>query len=431
VPSPSAPLLVLATEASGDLTRLLGVLVALIVATKLLGELAQRVGQPAVLGELVAGVILGRSLLGWLDPADPVIHFVSELGVLILLFQIGLHTDLKALLKVGSVAGTVGAVGVVLPFAFGYGVAMAFGLTMMQALVCGAALTATSIGISARVLSDLGELQSPGGQVVLGAAVLDDVIGLVILAVVSAVAAGGSVGAWEVTRIAGIAIGFVVLALALGPMVVEPLFKRVGRLRASGALGLIGLAFALTMALVAEVAGSAPIIGAFAAGVLLHTCTGQKHEIEASATALGHFFVPVFFAAVGAAVDVRAFADPRILALGGALIAVGIAGKVVAGYAPWWFTGRKLMVGIAMVPRGEVGLIFANMGIATAVLDQALFSAIALMVMVTTLVAPPALQWAVGRARTPGGDAPGGLDDLVSGTGLRARAPTDPRGYAD
>src|SRR5918911_156396 len=205
-----------------DFTHLLAVLVAVILATKALGEGAQRVGQPSVLGELVAGVVLGGSLLGVLDSADPVITAMAEIGVLVLLFEIGLHTDLRSLIEVGSSALTVALVGVALPFALGYGAAVWFGLDTVPAVVCGAALTATSIGISARVLSDLGQLDTPEGQVVLGAAVLDDVVGLIILSVVSGLASGAAVTLTGVGRPTAVAVGFVVVALLVGNRLLPP-----------------------------------------------------------------------------------------------------------------------------------------------------------------------------------------------------------------
>lgn len=402
--------------------QLLGVLVALLVTTKLFGELVQRAGQPAVLGELLAGVLLGGSALGIVDPSEPVLHALSEIGVLILLFEIGLHTDLRALARVGGTALTVGTVGVVLPFALGYVVASALGLPPLAATVAAAALTATSIGISARVLSDLGQLDTPEGQVVLGAAVLDDVIGLVILSVVGSLAAGGAVTALGVSRTAGVAVGFVLGALLLGRLVVPPLFRLFSRLRSAGTLAVLGIALAFALAWIAQLVGSATIIGAFAAGLVLHD-TPQRAEIEEATTTVGHVIVPVFFAVVGAAVDVRALLDPTTLVVGGALIAVAIVGKFAAGYAPFWFAGRKALVGTAMIPRGEVGLIFAQMGLASGVLTPALFSAVALMVMATTFVAPPVLArlaagGAAGAAPSPRvrravGD--GGIDDLVFG----------------
>jgi Kef-type K+ transport system membrane component KefB len=409
-------MLAAAAAETGGFAALLSVLVAAILLTKFLGEIAQRFGQPSVLGELLAGVALGGSLLMVLDPADPVIHAFAELGVLILLFQIGLHTELKSLLAVGSTAGTVGLVGVLLPFGLGYWVSDLLGLGALQSLVCAAALTATSIGISARVLADLGVLDSTEGRIVIGAAVLDDVVGLIMLSVVSVVAAGGALTVGGVSKTVATAIGFVVLSIGVGNYVIPPLFRKIANLKVSGALGVIALAFALAMAWLAEVAGSAPIIGAFAAGLILNG-TPQGHRIEESAKGLGYFFVPIFFAAVGAAVNVRSFADPDVLLLGGALILVGVVGKFASAYAPFWFKGNKALVGVAMVPRGEVGLIFAQMGIARGVLDDALFSAVALMVMVTTLVAPPLLS-TIAKTKPKHRDTVSdrGIECLTSGT---------------
>ncbi|MDH5234951.1 MAG: cation:proton antiporter, partial [Gemmatimonadota bacterium] len=274
---------------------LLLALVAIVAATKLLGELAQRIGQPAVLGELIAGVLLGGSVLGLIDPADPVLYAFAELGVLILLFEIGLHTDLRALAKVGSTAITVGVVGVVLPFAGGFLAARALGVEMLPSIVIGAALTATSIGISARVLSDLGQLRTPEGQVVIGAAVFDDVVGLIILSIVAAAARGAEVSATGITRTSVTAVGFVVLAVGLGSVAIPPLFAALEKVRQRGALGIIALGFALLVAWVASRAGSAMIIGAFAAGLILHP-TPQRKEIERSVTRIGFLFVPIFFA---------------------------------------------------------------------------------------------------------------------------------------
>jgi Kef-type K+ transport system membrane component KefB len=419
VPDLFSPLLLVTADAdAGSFAQLLGVLVAAILLTKFLGEIAQRFGQPSVLGELLAGVILGGSLLTILNPGDPVIHALAELGVLILLFQIGLHTELKSLLAVGSTAGTVGVVGVALPFGLGYWVGHLLGLTNLESLVCAAALTATSIGISARVLADLGVLDSTEGRIVIGAAVFDDVVGLIMLSVVSVVAAGGELTLGGVTSTASVAIGFVVVSIAVGNYVMPPVFRKVARLKVSGALGVIALAFALMMAWLADLAGSAPIIGAFAAGLILNG-TPQSHSIEESAKGLGYFFVPIFFASVGAAVNVRTFGDVDVLMLGGALIVVGIIGKFAAAYAPYWFKGNKALIGVAMVPRGEVGLIFAQMGIATQVLDESLFSALALMVMVTTLIAPPLLGYLAHAKRQDRDTATDrGIECLVSGTEL-------------
>lgn len=402
-----------------DISHLLAVLFALLVATKLLGLLAQRFGQPSVVGELVAGILLGKSVLGILDPADPVIHNLAELGVIVLLFEIGLHTDIRSLIRVGPAAIVVAVVGVALPFGLGYGVCIALGLSTTAAVVAGATLTATSIGISARMLSDLGQLRTPEGQIVLGAAVIDDVIGLVILSVVAGLVGGAAITAGALASTTAIAIGFIVVALVLGNLFIPPFFRFVDRVEASGTLGVAALAFAILLAWLAALAGSATIIGAFAAGIILHN-TPQRARVDSAITSLGHFFVPIFFAAVGAAVKLDALLDPRALAIGSALVGVGIAGKVAAGYAPFWQKGRKLLIGVAMIPRGEVGLIFAQMGLTTAALTPQLFSALTLMVLVTTLVTPPLLAYMVRSeaqacdvAERPGD---GGIDDLVSGT---------------
>jgi Kef-type K+ transport system membrane component KefB len=397
--------------------HLLMVLVALLLATKLLGVLSQKIGQPAVVGELIAGVLLGKSVLGILDPADPVLLAFAELGVLVLLFEIGLHTDLKSLMKVGTEAIVVALVGVALPFGFGYAVAHALGLSTIPAIVAGAALTATSIGISARTLSDLSQLDTREGQIVLGAAVLDDIVGLVILSVVSGLVGGTAISMGGVAVTTAIALGFVIAAVVLGSILVPPVFRAIATVEASGTLGVVGLAFAFLMAWLAASAGSATIIGAFSAGLVLHA-TPQRSAIEKATTQLGHFFVPIFFASVGAAVELGTLADAKVLAIGASLIAVGVAGKFAAGYAPFWFKGRKSLIGIAMIPRGEVGLIFARMGLATGALTAHLYSAVAMMVLVTTFITPPLLAWNVRSVpKGPRQDLPGegGIDDLVAG----------------
>lgn len=405
-----------------DFVRVLGMLVAIILATRLGGIVAQRIGQPSVLGELIAGVVLGGSVLGILDPAEPAIKVFAELGVVILLFEIGLNTDVRSLTKVGASAIAVGIVGVVIPFALGYAVTAGLGFGMTTSIVCGAALTATSVGISARVLSDLGRLDSEEGQIVLGAAVFDDLIGLIILSVVASLVTGAAITVVGVSVTALVAIGFIVLAVLVGTRLAPPIFRYLDELDVAGTLGVVGLAFAFLMAWLAAEAGSALIIGAFAAGLVLHG-TPQRAAIEKSTTTLGHLFVPVFFAVVGAQVSLSALGEISALKVGAALFVVGTFGKFVAGYAPVWFKGEKSLIGIAMIPRGEVGLIFAQMGLATGALDAQLFSAITIMVMGTTFIAPPLLS-RYARRVIPGVniDKPGsgGIDDLVAGSDSRA-----------
>jgi len=396
-----------------SISLLLAALAAVLILSRILGDLSQRIGQPAVLGELVAGILLGPSVIGLLDPGNLVVFTLAELGVLILLFQIGLHTELGAILKVGAPAATVGVVGVILPFVGGVLVCNALGITGITATVCAAAMTATSIGISARVLSDLGQLNTPEGRIVIGAAVLDDVIGLIILSVVSGLAAGGALSLLGISKVAGLAVGFLIAALAVGSVAAPLIVKAAGRMRVDGALGSLSLAFALALAAGASESGSAMIIGAFAAGLVLHT-TPKGKEIEKATTSLGHFFVPVFFGYVGASIKLQALMDREVLVIGGALCAVAIVSKLLAGFAPFWLKANKLQIGVAMIPRGEVGLIFAQMGLALGALTEGIFSAVVMMVMVTTLVAPPWLAKIAGRKPSPVEHEPG-LDDLVSG----------------
>ena len=398
-----------------SIPHLLLVLAALLAAAKLLGALAQRLGQPAVLGELIAGVLLGKSVLGLLDPTEPVIAALSELGVIVLLFEIGLDTDLRRMMKVAGAATAVGLVGVIIPLVLGYYAASSLlGLERVPALVCAAALTATSVGISARVLSDIGQLASREGQVVLGAAVLDDIVGLIVLSVVTGIVVGGS---WTVAGVLGttaIAVGFIVVAVVVGRLLARPIFQSIGGIRTPGTLSAVALAFAFLLSALAASAGSAMILGSFAAGIILNT-TAERAEIERATTTIGHVLVPIFFASVGAAVELSAFGEAGTLAVAALLILAGVIGKYLAAYASWWFKGNKRLIGVAMIPRGEVGLIFAQMGLATHAISPSLFSALALMVLVTTFLAPPLLVRVGARPVAGAGPDETGIDDLVAG----------------
>ena len=377
--------------------HLLGLLFVMMGAAKLLGHLAQMVGQPSVLGELLAGVIVGSSVLGLVDSSNEVLHVMGELGVLILLFSIGLETDLKSLLKVGTASAAVAVSGVVLPFALGYAAALAMGLTNIAAIVVGATLTATSVGITARVLSDLGRLQSPEGQVILGAAILDDVIGLVILSVVAGMTGGEGVSLAIIARTTAVAFGFLAVTVLLGKLVVPTIANWSKRVDLPGTPTILALMLAFGLGWLADRVGSAPILGAFAAGLLI-VGTPRYHDIEVGVTRLGHFFVPLFFVTVGAAVDVTVLnpLDPvnhRTLLIALILSLAAVAGKFVSGYAAFWFKGNKSVIGAGMIPRGEVGLIFAAMGKAQGILDEGMFAAVTVVVMVTTFLAPPLLKY--------------------------------------
>lgn len=376
--------------------QIVGLLAVMLATAKAFGWLAKRVGQPAVLGELVAGVVLGLSVAGLVDPKNEVIHVLAEIGVVILLFEIGLETDLRKLIQVGPVAAVVAIVGVALPFALGYAACRLLGHDSIVAVVAGAALTATSVGVTARVLSDLGRLKEPESQVILGAAVIDDVIGLIILAVVARFTQGQEVTAISVARTMGVAFGFLAGTLLVGSFAVPPLVRLAGHIELPGTPTMFAVVLAFGLAWLAWASGSAMIIGAFAAGLLLRG-TPRVSEMERGVAQLGHFFVPLFFVVVGAAVDVRVLnpfdaANRQTLLVGSLLIVAAVAGKFLAGYAPFWFKGNKKVIGVGMIPRGEVGLIFAQLGFAAGVFDRGFFSAVTLMVMVTTFIAPPLLK---------------------------------------
>jgi Na+:H+ antiporter len=394
-----------AAEGGVDIARFFLALSAILVAAKLLGELAERIGQPAVLGELVAGVLLGGSVLG-IVPADglpgELIHVLAELGVVLLLFEIGLETDLREMFRVGPASLSVAVVGVVLPFALGYAYWVwaphpaASGDLSTAAIFVGATLTATSVGITARVLSDLGRMSTLEARVIIGAAVIDDVLGLVILSVVSSVAAGAAVTLLGVSGTLAIAVGFLAAAIVVGRFLMPRLFDLVVRMRVRFVLLVFAIAFALGLSALAALAGSALIIGAFAAGIIL-SGTNQFDTIEREVRPVASVFTPIFFVSVGASVDLRLL-DPTspsahgTLVVAAALTLIAIVGKLAAGWAAPWAPMRRFVVGVGMVPRGEVGLIFADIGRRSGVLSQDVFGAVLVMIMATTFVAPPALK---------------------------------------
>jgi len=377
-----------------DLASFLLAFASALLGAKLLGEICERLGQPAVLGELLAGVLLGPSMLG-LVPLSAGILLIAEVGVLLLLFEVGLETDLEELLRVGGPAMAVAVVGMALPFAGGYLLTRAAGFPTLTAIFVGAALTATSIGISSRVLSDLGLLASREGQIILGAAVADDILGLVVLAVVSQIAASGSVSAWQAGKSALLSFGFLLVAIVAGLPLGRLLVRGVGRANVRGILVAVSVAFALLAALGAQAAGSAAIVGAFAAGLVLAR-TNRSDDIRNAVRPTVDVFAPIFFVAIGAQVDVRylnpADASNRpalLLALG--LIVVGSLGKFAAGWAAWGRV-RRSFIGAGMIPRGEVGLIFAQIGKQNGALPEPAFVAVVVAVFATTFLTPPLLK---------------------------------------
>ena len=402
-----------------SIPQVLGLLAVMLGAAKVFGAIFQHFGQPAVLGELFAGVVLGTSASGLVNPQDATLHLLAELGVVILLLEIGLETDLSKLLKVGGAALMVASVGVVLPFALGFAACSALGLGSLTAVVAGATLTATSVGITARVLLDLNRLQEPESQIILGAAVIDDVMGLVILAVVTSLTQGVEITAFGIAKTTGLACGFLVGTLLIGRFAIPAFVRQACRIDLPGTPTILALISAFVLAWLAAETGSALLIGAFATGLLLRE-TPQAHEMRQGVTHLGHFFVPLFFVSVGAAVDVRVLnpfdtANHQTFLVGGLLLLAAVTGKFLAGYSPFWFKGQKRAIGVGMIPRGEVGLIFAQMGLATGVFTPGVFGAIMFVIVATTFMTPPLLKKVfppVEPVRIP--SEPEGIAELVA-----------------
>ena len=382
-------------------------LIAILAGAKLFGELSQRLGQPAVLGEILAGLILGPYALGFV-PEHEIIHLLAEVGVLILLFEIGLELNLQDLLKVGNRALLVALVGVALPYAGGHLFAAALGYEGLVPIVIGAALTATSVGITARVLSDLGKLDSTAARIILGAAVVDDILGIILLSVVQVLGEEGSVSVLLVGKSLFLGFGFLVAAMLAGRWL-APLFLRlIDSARVRGVLIVGALVFAFVLSVLADLSGSAPLIGALAGGLLLAR-THRRDVIEHQVRPIADFFTPIFFVGVGAAVNLNVLTpfDPAnwpVLILGAGLTAIAIVGKLAAGWpAP---VGSRLAVGVGMVPRGEVGLVFAGMGRRIGVLDEGLFAAVVMTVLVSTVIVPPLLRYLMAPGKADSSAAP-------------------------
>jgi Kef-type K+ transport system membrane component KefB len=395
----------------------------MLLAGKFAGEAFERLRQPAVMGELLAGILLGGAFLkviptGPDDPLTPVFRLLAQVGVVVLLFEIGLETDLKAMIRVGTAASAVAVVGVTVPFVLGFlywqsgwhGYEHSAGDPRSTAIFVGAVLTATSVGITARVLKDLRVLHSLEARLILGAAVIDDVLGLVILGVVSGLAAGTVFSVHGALRILAVAVAFLFLALWIGLRVAPRLFGLVDRMQVRGVLVVSAFAFLLLLCVLAERAGTALIIGAFAAGLILSE-TNQFHLIEERIKPVADIFTPIFFLSIGAAADPRVWnpfvaENRQTLAIGGILFAIAVLGKVASGWAVPWLRVNRWAVGVGMVPRGEVGLIFAQIGLTAGILSNRLFSALLFVIIATTLVTPPLLKWALRSGATMDEPAP-------------------------
>ena len=431
----SLPVLAIATPTADSSLVVAAVLLSLVViylASKVGGEFSNRLGFPPVLGELVGGVVVGVSVLHLLvfpqastdssssllmtflqttagispDTADAVftaqsqvISVLAELGVIILLFEIGLESNLKDLMAVGIQATIVAVVGVVIPFAAGtVGLMSLFGVPAVPAIFAGASLTATSIGITSRVLSELGCLNSKEGQIILGAAVIDDVLGIIVLAVVASLAKDGSVDVGKIVYLMISATCFLLFSIALGNIFNKSFVAIVEQLKTRGELVIPAFIFAFVMAYFAAVIQLEAILGAFAAGLVLEE-TDKRKELQKQVVPIADMLVPIFFVIVGAKTDLGVL-NPAVpsnregLVMATFLIVVAILGKVVTGLSVFGQPQiNRLAIGVGMIPRGEVGLVFLGIGNSMGILSKPLEAAIIMMVIITTFLAPPLLRF--------------------------------------
>jgi Kef-type K+ transport system membrane component KefB len=408
-----------APQGTDTIPTLLLALAFILVAAKLAGELFERLGQPAVLGELVVGIVLGNlTLLGGPDlaglRASETLAVLAELGAILLLFHVGLESTPREMMAVGGRAALVAVVGVVAPMALGFGVGelLRADQSWMVHAFLGAMLAATSVGITARVLKDVDALRKPFARIILGAAVIDDVLGLLVLAVISgmvtAAATGQQLSLGAVGLILLKAVLFLVGALLVGTLLSPRLFRAALALRSTGVVQALSLSLCFVLASLALQAGLAPIVGAFAAGLVLEDLhfEGQvqrgERPLHETLEPLIALLVPVFFVRMGMLVDLRSFASASVLGFACLLTLAAIVGKLACALAtPRGMSG--LTVGLGMMPRGEVGLIFAGIGAqlllaGQPVIDPATYAAAVFMVVVTTIATPPLLLWSMRRS---------------------------------
>ena len=399
------------------------VLALIIVAAKLGGELLGRLGQPPVLGELLVGVLLGNLPLFGITVLEPLrdssmLRVVAEIGAILLLFEVGVESDLFQLLAVGWSSLVVAMLGVLAPMILGYVVSWQLlpDTSWLTHLFVGGTLTATSVGITARVLKDLGKANSKEAQIILGAGITDDVIGLVVMAVVSglvtaASGGGGGVSPGSVLWIVVKASVFLILAVVVGRFWSQRIFVHAAKLQVPGVLLGLCLCFCFVVAAISGFVGLAPIVGAFAAGIVLEEVHYQpfrergERKVEELLFPITTLIVPVFFVMMGFRVDVKSFASPAVLGFAALITLVAIVGKQICGLGVLERGLDRLAIGVGMIPRGEVGLIFAGIGATLTlagkpVLSPTTFSALVLMIMLTTFITPPLLKLAFERKRS-------------------------------
>ncbi len=368
------------------------------VAARLFGILAARLRQPIVIGELMGGIAIGAILLKMTgdghgaETITAIRSFVAELGAIVLLFYVGLETKLEAIRRVGLVSFFVAVGGVILPFGAGLAVMWHFGYNHMEAAFMGAAMVATSVGVTARVLTEMGVLKSLEARTIIAAAVIDDVLGLLVLSIVSGLA-GGSLSAGHIVLVVVAAVAFVGVFASFGPWLVNRWRRWLIRIPLERSPLIVGLTVCLGLAALAQSIGLAAIVGAFLAGMMFAE-VNEEHELHRQVHSLYDLLVPLFFVQMGTQVNFDAFTEPSLLLLGLVIIVLAVLGKLIGcGLAALKFGARSAsLIGIGMSPRGEVGLIVANVGLMMGIVEPKIFSVAVEMSIVTTLIAPPLLK---------------------------------------
>jgi Kef-type K+ transport system membrane component KefB len=378
--------------AMGEETRVLLTLFIMLAAAKFMAELFERLRQPAVAGEILAGVLIGPSLLNLAAPSE-ITSILAEIGVIFLLFNVGLETKPAAIFKVGKSAALVAVLGVVLPFVCGWLLMKAWGSTTVESLFVGTALVATSVGITARVLSAMGLLDAPTARIILGAAVIDDILGLLVLAVVSSMAAG-AVNYLEILTTAALAIGFTVLITVVGAPVINRVAPRADRLRSGHGMFILGLVLCLGLSVAATFIGIAAIIGSFLAGMALAEAAEDHPIMHRQINGVTEFLVPFFLVNIGMQLRLDVFRSSSVIVLCVLVTLVAVATKLLGCGLGALNLGikRAAQVGMGMVPRGEVGIIVAQIGLSLAVIGPELYGVVLFMAIATTLIAPPFLK---------------------------------------
>ncbi len=378
--------------AATEHTQVLVALVVMLIAAKLMAEIFERLKQPAVVGEILAGILIGPSVLGWVQPSD-ITTILAEIGVIFLLFTVGLETKPQAVLRVGGRAIGVGVLGIILPFVVGYLLMLAWGGGQIEAMFIGAAMVATSVGITARVLKDLGLLDAPTARIILGAAVIDDILGLLILSVVAG-AASGTVDYWNIGITTVSAIAFTLFVALIGAPLLTRVAPRIERLRIGESFFIAGLSLCLSLSGLASYVGVAAIIGAVLAGMAMAEATEKNHDMHRLTSGVTEFLVPFFLVNIGMQLKLEVFREMSVVTLALVITTAAVLTKIIGcGLGAWGMGWQRMgQIGMGMVPRGEVGIVVAQIGLGLAVISDSLYGVVLFMAIVTTLVAPPFLK---------------------------------------